>query len=176
MRHAWDSLQQPIVPICPQLNRKALTLCNLDPNLDLDSKYRLYLNQVALETTLDWFTNEMVVHPALAHQNWLHVNGSALLFKDSQKTVVIIPSNPLNCTEMIVSDYWIQHCCDYFFSVQINLDERWLKFQGYTTCKALKRTNHWLEKGTYTMRLQELITDIAVFSVVNKLCPPEVTQ
>lgn len=174
MRPTSDSLQQPLVPIPSQLNCKALSGLNLQ--LDLESQYWRYLNQLALETTLDWFSDEMVVHPALAHQNWQQVNGSALLFKRSQKTVIIIPNDTIDSAEMVVSDYWVDSrkpCGDYFFSIQINPEQGWLKFWGYTTCRTLKQMAHRQVQGAYTISSQALIPDIAAFSVVNQLCLQE---
>ncbi len=181
-RSEFDSLQQPQVPICPQFEQQAkeLEFCGacgtiLEPN---QSSQR-YLSHLARIIALDWFHPEIVVHPAHPHLPAADINGSALLFQASQKAVVLLPTLAGSNPALVVPDYWINSGSlvgDYFFCVQIAPHEHWLKFVGYQTHIVLKQGQYDNCRHTYTLPIEALISDIAVFSVINRLKPTEITQ
>lgn len=171
----FDSITQPQLQVSPALYCKALTLCQI-PSQTFSVKYRLYLNQVCLETILPWIT-DYAANARLIHQNWQRVNGSTLLF--NQKNLVLLPQDTIDTNELIVPQYWTEgdHTGDYFLSVYFEPDELWLQIDGYTTLKTLKTHGHYdPHEQSYSLDRLQMIQDVAILGVTQELCPNEETR
>ena len=149
---------------------------------DASSRWQSYLNQVALDVLLPWLqTEEDPTARAFNSKGqadlWQLVNGTAIAIKDAK--LVLIPTEAEDQSELRVPQEWIdipEWKADYYLPVQVNVDAGFVRIWGYATHQQLKNGSFSYGDRTYSLRDDELITDINALWVARELCPDEVTQ
>lgn len=111
-------------------------------------------------------------------QDWMNLNGSAIAF--GQKQLILIPDLSIDMSEIRVPQFWVDdavHTGDYYFAIQVNPDDSWIKIWGYTTHQQVKAIGAYDARDRcYCLPSETLILDIAVFQVVQRLCPNKATR
>lgn len=136
-------------------------------------------NRLTLEAFSSWLLSEsgideqlkVIPSPDALPSIWEMVNGTAI--QVGKTRIVLIPSDEIDTDEFCVPAEWIDipsWRADYYIAVQVNLEDCWLRFWGYTTYKKLK------EKGkydtiirTYLLEPEELIEDLNIMWVARSL-------
>lgn len=132
------------------------------------AKWNAYLNRLCLNTLLPWLQEESGAQAKLLPNQhtipkiWEFVNGSAISLDKTR--MIFIPSEAIDIEEFSVPQEWIDipnWIGDYYFPIQINLDEGWLRVWGYTTHQQLKtRGNYDNFERTYTIKPDDIFDTI----------------
>ena len=143
------------------------------------SRWRAYLNQLALQTLLPWLSEEAGgrVHPmlkqALLPTVWEWVSGTAVDVDDWR--LVLLPTEAMDADELRVPQEWVdipEWLGDYYLHVQVNPDDGWVKVAGMATHQLLKAQGvyDWRDRS-YALPTSDLITDVNVMTVSQALMP-----
>ena len=148
------------------------------------SQWRGYLNQLCLDTLLpwvqaEWETTASPIVPRIALPSfWELVTGSALTLHDQR--MVLVPTEAIDADELRVPQEWIDIPTwqgDYYWGVQIEPEEGWLRVFGLATHQQLKQQgeHNWRDR-TYTLAAPALITDLSVLKTALQLQTPIITR
>lgn len=123
-----------------------------------------YLNQLCLETCLEWLKAEYLptakagMEPAL----WGMVNGSILTVGNIR--IALIPTESIDRSELEVPQEWVDipsWAADYYLGIQIDPDCRSITIYGYTTHQELKTQGTYdAQERTYCLDVDDLIPDL----------------
>lgn len=149
-----------------------------------NSQWNAYLNQLCLNTLLPWLRDEHAPqaqpHPATASlwSFWELVTGTAIA--TPQTRMVWIPSEAIDVEELRIPQEWVDipnWVADYYWLVQVNPDDDWVRVAGFTTHQQLKTLGRydWSDR-TYTLDSTDLITDLNVLWVSQQVASSEPTQ
>ncbi|MBW4600908.1 MAG: DUF1822 family protein [Calothrix sp. FI2-JRJ7] len=138
-----------------------------------------YLNRVLLSAFLPWLHSEhdsnAQAYPkdAALPSIWEAVNGTAISF--GNKKMVLIPTEALDIDEFRVPQEWVDipnWVADYYLSVQVNLEERFIRVWGYTTHAQLKNEASYdtFDKA-YCLDSEDLISNLNILWLSEQLCP-----
>lgn len=145
------------------------------------NRWQTYLNRLCEIVFIAWLKEEIEqpiqANPDLTNCSEL-VNGTAITMGD--KRLLIVPTEATDLSEIRVPQEWVDIAswvADYYFGVEVNLDDCYIRIYGYTTHQKLKN------KGTYNsadrsyfLTDDDLIKDINAFLLARELCPTEITQ
>lgn len=144
------------------------------------SRWRATLNQTALAAILPWLQSEYaptakVWRSRTLSSLWEAVNGTAITFDGLR--LVLVPTTAIESDELRVPQEWVDlpsWVADYYLAVQVNVDEGWLRIDGYTTHQRLKaQARYDADDRTYSLDATHLIQDINVLWVTREFCPEE---
>jgi hypothetical protein len=148
------------------------------------TQWQGYLNQLCLNTLLPWAqatwettANSMVPMNALP-SFWELVNGSGLALNDQR--IVLVPTEAIDADELRVPQEWIDIPAwhgDYYWGVQVEPDEAWLRVFGLATHQQLKQQGQydWRDR-TYTLPAPALMTDLSALKAALQLHTPISTR
>jgi Protein of unknown function (DUF1822) len=148
------------------------------------SRWTAYLNQLCLDTVLDWLQQDYDL-PALAAYTlpslqsiWEVVTGTAVLVGSTR--LVLIPTETIDLDELRIPQEWVDipiWLADYYLAVQVNPDQGWVKLAGFTNHRQVKTKGHydWCDR-TYRLDDTDLIHDLNVLWVSQQLQPDQITQ
>ncbi|MDX2215017.1 MAG: DUF1822 family protein [Oculatellaceae cyanobacterium bins.114] len=151
------------------------------------SRWNAYINQLCVGTFLHWWRDNspsqlgekaQVAEPSTSPELWEVVNGTALTLDHTR--LVLIPSEAIDTSELRTQQEWIDipsWAGDYYLAAQVNPDEHWIRFWGYTSHQHIKANGHY-EVGdrTYTLPSNALIADLNVLWVIRQLNVKEETR
>ncbi|MGB7087093.1 MAG: DUF1822 family protein [Phormidesmis sp.] len=168
-----------------------------------ERQWNAYLNQLALDAFLSWLKAEgSIAKPSLAAPLlptvWELVTGSAIDYLDSagqnsaaqdragqngpqaSARLIVLPTEALDGDELRVPQTWIDipnWAGDYYLSLQVNPDARWVRFAGFATHQALKSQGSydWRDR-TYSLEASDLTSDLSVLQVAQSLYPEAVKR
>jgi hypothetical protein len=139
-------------------------------------RFNAYLNQVCLLTVLPWL-QEQVQHPerigSRSVQSQLHrwIDGSAVDWGESR--IILIPTEAMDQSELRVPQEWIdipEWTGDYYLLIEVDTDEQWLSFRGFTTHLQLKTCGDFdAIDRTYSLPQSDLIQEMNVLWVMQQL-------
>lgn len=144
------------------------------------ARWNAYLNNLCMKTFVTWLEEEpdwegpplVLPHPSALAGFWEVVNGTAITFGLTR--LVLIPCETDDLKEFYVPQEWVDipdWVADYYIAVQVNLENHWLRFWGYTTHRQLKQKgNYDLIAQTYSLEHEDLIEDLNVMLVTRELC------
>ncbi|MGI0486935.1 DUF1822 family protein [Pantanalinema rosaneae CENA516] len=144
------------------------------------SRWRATLNQITLDTVLPWLRREYapnakVWRPGSLASLWDVVTGTAITVDGLR--LVLVPTTAIDADELRVPQEWVDlpsWVADYYLAVQVNVDEGWLRIDGYTTHQRLKaQASYDANDRTYSLDATDLIQDVNVLWVTRELCPEE---
>ncbi|MBD2771003.1 DUF1822 family protein [Iningainema tapete] len=136
-------------------------------------------NRLTLEAFSSWLRAESGIYEQLKvlpsldalPSIWEMVNGTAI--QVGKTRIVLIPSDEIDTDEFCVPAEWIDipsWRADYYIAVQVNTEDGWLRFWGYTTYKMLKEKGEYDQvMRTYSLEPEELIEDINIMWVARSL-------
>ncbi|GAB4381249.1 MAG: DUF1822 family protein [Elainellaceae cyanobacterium] len=148
------------------------------------SCWNAYINELCLGTVLDWLREEYDAHAtpspstiALANL-WEFVNGSAVMVQGMR--LILLPVETIDTDELRVPQEWVDLANwvgDYYLAVQVNLDEAWIRINGFIRHQQLKAKAQydWSDR-TYSLDEVNLISNLNALWVARQLCPEEVTR
>lgn len=149
--------------------------------------WNAYQNYLCLKTFQIWLEVETdlqekpKVWPQLSQlpSFWEVVNGTVITLGKTR--LALVPSETINLEELRVQREWVDipdWAADYYLSVQLNLEERWLKVLGYVTHEQLKNEGKYDPMdGTVCLNRESLIEDLNVMWITQELstsCNPVV--
>lgn len=136
-------------------------------------RWQAYLNQVCLQTVLDWLQENSGSEVLSRTAFWEMVNGSAVQLEE--KDIVLIPVESSDRTEFRVPQEWIDipdWIGDYYFAIEFDADEQLIYVWGYTTHQSLKTQGRYdADDRSYILANTDLIQDMTVFWVMQQLAP-----
>ncbi|GAP94107.1 DUF1822 family protein [Leptolyngbya sp. NIES-2104] len=139
----------------------------------LGQRWQAYLNQVCLQTVLDWLQEKSGSEFLSRTTFWEMVNGSAVQL--GEKDIILIPVESSDRTEFRVPQEWVDipdWIGDYYFAIEFDADEQLLYVWGYTTHQMLKTQGRYdTDDRSYVLADTDLIQDITVFWVMQQLAP-----
>jgi hypothetical protein len=128
------------------------------------AQWNFYLNQLCLETCLDWLKSEHLpaakttTEPAL----WSLINGSVLIVDNIR--IALIPTEAIDRSELAVQQEWVDIpglVADYYLGIQIDIDCRSITIYGYTTHQQLKNEGSYdVQERTYCLDIDDLTVDL----------------
>lgn len=147
-------------------------------------RWQVYLNQLCLRTLLDWIQSErstdVLAWPleGASPVSWELVNGSVITLGD--RKLALIPIEGVGHDEIEVPQEWIDiesWAADYYLAVQVNVEEGWLEYWGYTTHQRLKTLSDYdsMER-LYSLSAEALVQDINALWTTLEFCPTAETQ
>lgn len=149
-----------------------------------ERRQAVYLNQLCLQVFLPWFQQDYGADacpwPDLERlpSIWETVGGSGITV--GTKRLVILPMDTLDTTGMDVPQEWVDipgWVADYYFAIQVDLENCWLRVWGYTTHERLKqKADYDPIDRTYGVSAQLLERDLNAFWVTCQQCPEAATQ
>ena len=148
------------------------------------ARWRGYLNSICVNTVLEYL-QEYIKNETDISQNlqiwqendlssiWNVVNGTAIEL-DSTK-LILIAHEDTDFSDLKVPREWVdlpQWLGDYYLSIEINLEECWLRICGYTTHQHLKEIGeHDFTDETYSIAVEELNEDLTAMWMGIELFP-----
>ena len=145
--------------------------------------WNAYLNRLSVNAFLPWLREyapdaSIFPNPAALPSFWEVVNGTAINFQGMR--LVLIPSDAIDLSELRVPQEWVDipgWVADYYIAVQVNPEEEWVRFWGYTNHAQLKNQAHYDSSDrSYCLNGENLIADLSVLWVTHQFCPGEVTR
>ncbi|MDJ0706768.1 MAG: DUF1822 family protein, partial [Leptolyngbyaceae cyanobacterium MO_188.B28] len=143
-----------------------------------------YLNQVCLSRFLPWLQTEYIADATVwpdaenLHSFWEVVDGFAITA--GGKRWVLLPSESLDKSELVVPQEWVdipEWVADYYFPVQVDLEQPALRIWGYATHQQLKTAAQYdASDRTYCLDGRQLTQDLTVFWAAYQFCPDEPTR
>ncbi|GAX41121.1 hypothetical protein NIES4075_20900 [Tolypothrix sp. NIES-4075] len=147
------------------------------------ASWNAYLNNLSLHIFLAWLREDPdlreTVNVWLDDEQlasvWEVVNGTMLTIGDTK--LVLIPSDKSNFQELRIPQEWVDipnWAGNYYLAVQLNLEERWFGVWGYATHQQIRKDAKYdsLDQ-TYSLDVEDLITDLNVMWVAREVCPVE---
>jgi Protein of unknown function (DUF1822) len=153
------------------------------PHATPDSRWTAYLNQLALETILEWIQTTYAPHasrPPTAEltSRWELVTGSLITVGNLR--LAIIPSDATASDRLEVPQEWVDipsWAADYYLATQVEVDEHSLRVWGYATHQELKtQGRHDASDRTYTLTADALTRDLSSLWATIEFCPTAQTQ
>ncbi len=148
------------------------------------ARWHAYLNLLALKAFINYIQEEpdlrelYNVDPSTdswISSIWEFVNGTAIKLGNTR--LVIIPEEVSVCNELCVPQEWVdiaEWAADYYLGIEVNLEDGWLRIYGYATHKQLKEQGKYQPmERTYSLKEDDLIADLNVMWVAQKLCSAE---
>ena len=148
------------------------------------ARWRGYLNSICVNTVLEYL-QEYIKNETDISQNlqiwqendlssiWNVVNGTAIEL-DSTK-LILIAHEDKDFSDLKVPREWVdlpQWVGDYYLSIEINLEQCWLRICGYTTHQHLKEIGeHDFTDETYSIAVEELTEDLTAMWMGIELFP-----
>ena len=148
------------------------------------ARWRVYLNQLCLQTCLDWleaeFSQSIIAFPPQDANpvNWEVVTGSCLQLGNTK--LVLLPSDTAGQDELLVPQEWVDipsWIVDYYLAVKVKPDDGCMELWGYTTHRHLKTSgayDSW--DRVYTVEAENLTLDISVLLTTIERCPTAQTR
>lgn len=127
-------------------------------------RWNAYLNQLCLETCLDWLKAEHLPTAKAGMETalWEIVNGSIVTVDNIR--IALIPTEAVDRSQLEVPQEWVDipsWAADYYLGVQIAPDCRELTIYGYTTHQQLKTQGTYdPHDRTYCLDAEDLIPDL----------------
>jgi Protein of unknown function (DUF1822) len=150
------------------------------------SRWTAYLNQLCLGTFLQWWRDRSsqpresiaLAEPSASPGIWEMVTGTALTLNHTR--LILIPSEAIDTSELRTPQEWVDiptWAGDYYLAAQVNPDEHWIRFWGYTSHQQIRSSGRY-ESGdrTYTLDSEALIPDLNVLWVMRQLGIRELTR
>ncbi|WP_218081408.1 DUF1822 family protein [Anthocerotibacter panamensis] len=144
------------------------------------SRWRAYLNHLALTVLLSWVQEDFDPHAALwppvdrypllataakLLPFWELVNGTALVVNNQRW--VLLPSEANHTDSLQVPQEWVDipdWSADYYLGVQLDLDRGWLRVWGYATHYQFKTIGQYdPQDRSYVLVEENLSTDLGGF-------------
>jgi Protein of unknown function (DUF1822) len=134
------------------------------------AKQRALINQQCLDGFLCWLREDIYLNPKIYPNTlalpsfWEVLNGTAITVDNLR--LVLIPTLAMDGEELRVFQEWIdipELVGDYYFAIQVNPDENWMRILGYATHLQLKTTGVYDPRDrSYCLETENLIPDINV--------------
>ena len=136
-----------------------------------------YLNQLCLQTFLPWFQLNYAPTATL----WQHglpsigelVSGSSIAL--AARRIVLLPTDTLDSGNLEIPQEWVDipdWAADYYFAIQIGLEESCARVWGYTTHKTIKQQAHYdVNDRTYCLPGKDVMRDLTTFWNIYQFCP-----
>ncbi|MEM9804463.1 MAG: DUF1822 family protein [Cyanobacteria bacterium P01_D01_bin.56] len=136
-----------------------------------------YLNQLCVQSFLPWFQLNYAPTATL----WCHrlpsigevVNGSSITL--ASKRIVLLPTDTFDSEDLEIPQEWVDipgWAADYYFAIQIGLEEGCARVWGYTTHKTIKQqADYDGADRTYCMQGKHVMRDLTTFWPTYQLCP-----
>ncbi|MBW4571726.1 MAG: DUF1822 family protein [Tolypothrix carrinoi HA7290-LM1] len=169
--------------ISDQAQEHAWRLSKLKSYSHATASWNAYLNNLSLHIFLAWLKEDPdlreTVNVWLDDEQlasvWEVVNGTMLTIGDTK--LVLIPSDKSNFQELRIPQEWVDipnWAGNYYLAVQLNLEERWFGVWGYATHQQIRKDAKYdsLDQ-TYSLDVEDLITDLNVMWVAREVCPVE---
>jgi hypothetical protein len=149
------------------------------------SRWRAYLNQLALDAVIPWLATESGYGRALPSPKsallptiWELVTGAAV--EVGPLRFVILPTETIDLEAMAIPQEWLdipQWVGDYYLTLQVNVDEGWLRVSQFATHAQIKaRANYDWRDRTYHLDASNAIGDLNVLWVSHDLYPEDVKR
>jgi Protein of unknown function (DUF1822) len=131
------------------------------------ARWNAYVNQVCLETCVDWlheqFPTAQAGNPAAdLAAVWEVVNGAVVTIGTVR--VGIVPTEAIDQTELVVPQEWVDipnWAADYYLAVQVTGNQQGLLIYGYATHQQLKHQGTYdPDDRTYSLMQDDLTTDL----------------
>ncbi|MGI8501815.1 MAG: DUF1822 family protein [Hassallia sp.] len=147
------------------------------------ASWNAYLNNLCLHIFLAWLKEDPDLQESVnvwldekqLASVWEVVNGTMLIIGDTR--IVLIPSDKSNFQELRIPQEWVDipnWAGNYYLAVQLNLEERWFGVWGYATHEQIsKEAKYDSLDQTYSLDVEDLITDLNVMWVAREVCPVE---
>ncbi|AFY58585.1 Protein of unknown function (DUF1822) [Rivularia sp. PCC 7116] len=144
------------------------------------ASHRAFINRLCLNVFVKWLQDEPdlleTFHiPAPSpdiDKRWEFVNGIDLNF--TQARLVLVPTEQSDSDEFRIPQEWVDipnWAANYYLAVQLNLEQNWLKVSGFISHEQLRQTARYDSMDrTYCVNHDELIVDINIMWVAQKLC------
>ncbi|MBX9258426.1 DUF1822 family protein [Desmonostoc muscorum CCALA 125] len=141
-----------------------------------------YINHLCLNAFLRWLKENWELESTCLVSSttdltsiWEVVNGTAISI--DQTRLVLIPNDAVDTEEFSVPQEWIDipnWAANYYLAVQVDLEQNWLRFWGYTSHKTLKKKGMYDPiYRTYSVNGDELISDLDIIFVAREICNQE---
>ncbi len=146
-------------------------------------RWNAYLNQVCLDTFLNWLRQEHAPQAtalpiATLASIWEVVNGTAIT--TDRTRFVLVPTEAIDLSELRVPQEWVDipgWVADYYLAAQVNPDDGFVRIWGYATHDQLKQSGSYNPQDrTYSLDEDDLIQDLSVLWVARQLCPTQPTR
>jgi hypothetical protein len=145
--------------------------------------WNAYLNNLCLHVFCAWLKEDPDLRETInvwlddeqLASIWEVVNGTMLTIGDTK--VVLIPTDKSNFQELRIPQEWVDipnWAGNYYLAVELNLEERWFGVWGYATHQQIRKEAKYdsLDQ-TYSLDVEDLITDLNVMWVAREVCPVE---
>ncbi|MBV6626259.1 MAG: DUF1822 family protein [Rivularia sp. (in: Bacteria)] len=142
--------------------------------------HRAFINRLCLSVFLKWLQEEpdllekfsMPAPSSDIDKRWQFVNGIDLNF--TQARLVLVPTEESDCDEFRIPQEWVDipnWAANYYLAVQLNLEQSWLKVSGFISHEQLRQKAQYDSiDRTYCINCDDLIADINIMWVAQKLC------
>jgi len=167
--------------ISEQAEKDAWRLFNQKPYSHSAASWNAYLNSLSLHIFLAWLKEDPdlreTVNVWLDNEQlpsvWEVVNGTMLILGDTK--LVLIPSDKSNSQELRIPQEWVDipnWAGNYYLAIQLNLEEGWFGVWGYATHQQIRKEAKYdsLDQ-TYSLDVEDLVTDLNVMWVAREVCP-----
>ncbi|NJN10457.1 MAG: DUF1822 family protein [Richelia sp. RM1_1_1] len=182
MTYTFADPKEWLFQIIPDIQSQLWEESQVYPNPS--SCWCAYLNKVALRGFTEWIKSEYDMQATVWESSpnvvafWQFVNGTAILL--NERRIVLIPSEAIEDSELEVPQEWVDipsWTADFYLAVQIQPDEGWVRFWGYTTHQELKAlASYDSEDRIYSMDARHLTLDLHAFWTAYQYCQIEDIQ
>ena len=149
------------------------------------SRWQAYLNQLCLETVCPWLAEESnrgkalpCPKAALLPTVWELVTGSAV--EVGPLRFILLPTETIDLETLTVPQEWVdipEWIGDYYLTVQVNVDEGWLRIAHFATHAQIKdKAEYDWRDRTYRLDNSHTISDLNVLWISQELYPEEVKR
>ncbi|MBW4476057.1 MAG: DUF1822 family protein [Tolypothrix brevis GSE-NOS-MK-07-07A] len=169
--------------ISDQAQEHAWRLSKQKPYSHTSGSWNAYLNNLCLHIFCAWLKEDPDLRETInvwlddeqLASVWEVVNGTMLTIGDTK--VVLIPTDKSNFQELRIPQEWVDipnWAGNYYLAVELNLEERWFGVWGYATHQQIRKEAKYdsLDQ-TYSLDVEDLITDLNVMWVAREVCPVE---
>jgi hypothetical protein len=169
--------------ISDQAQEHAWRLSKQKPYSHTTASWNAYLNNLCLHIFSAWLKEDSDLRETInvwlddeqLASVWEVLNGTMLTIGDTK--VVLIPSDKSNFQELRIPQEWVDipnWAGNYYLAVELNLEERWFGVWGYATHQQIRKEAKYdsLDQ-TYSLDVEDLITDLNVMWVAREVCPVE---
>lgn len=136
-----------------------------------------YLNQLCLQSFLPWFQlnyapTATIGCPGLPSIGEV-VNGSSITL--ASKRIVLLPTDTFDSEDLEIPQEWVDipgWAADFYFAIQIGLEDGCARVWGYTTHKTIKQQAEYDGADrTYCLQSKHMMRDLTTFWPTYQLCP-----